>query len=215
MQQIMMTADDANNADAADANTNEAGNKKEGSDDPFYDGNLLTNRFKYKVNALMGSYDPIQGDTDTEQTDGNILNALLQFPTLYSFNIVGRTGGDDESIKDAYVQQVKSIVVDGCGGGGDSEDGGGLIADTRDTVEDTTTPTVMGGDADDKVVAADDEDDATANQTVEMDDTVVCVVKPRGANFTKITVEVRVESAAMINSVYDELGALERTVMRF
>mmetsp|Transcript_31016 Transcript_31016/g.36861 ORF Transcript_31016/g.36861 Transcript_31016/m.36861 type:complete len:280 (+) Transcript_31016:58-897(+) len=233
-KQIQMTAaDDANaNADAnADAN-DEATTTGDGAttnepEDLNYDGNDLTNRFKYKVNALMGSYDPLQSDTDTEQTDGNIFNALLQFPTLYTFNIVGRTRGDDDddddnSIKDAYVEQVKSIVVNGCtcGSGssssGEEEDGGGIavVDDTGDKAEDDTPTTVMGGAVD--VIPNDATTTTTTTTTgVEMKDTVVCVVKPRGKNFTKITVEVMVENAAMINSVYEELGLLERTVMRF
>eukprot|EP00555_Chaetoceros_dichaeta_P001698 CAMPEP_0198279700 /NCGR_PEP_ID=MMETSP1447-20131203/67070_1 /TAXON_ID=420782 /ORGANISM="Chaetoceros dichaeta, Strain CCMP1751" /LENGTH=253 /DNA_ID=CAMNT_0043974905 /DNA_START=119 /DNA_END=881 /DNA_ORIENTATION=+ len=253
----MTAADDANaNADAnADAN-DEATTTGDGAttnepEDLNYDGNDLTNRFKYKVNALMGSYDPLQSDTDTEQTDGNIFNALLQFPTLYTFNIVGRTRGDDDddddnsikdpltfnivgrtrgdddddddnSIKDAYVEQVKSIVVNGCtcGSGssssGEEEDGGGIavVDDTGDKAEDDTPTTVMGGAVD--VIPNDATTTTTTTTTgVEMKDTVVCVVKPRGKNFTKITVEVMVENAAMINSVYEELGLLERTVMRF
>ena len=36
-------------------------------------GSDLTNRFKYKVNALMGVFDPTDG-VDDERQDGNILN---------------------------------------------------------------------------------------------------------------------------------------------
>lgn len=36
-------------------------------------GSNLTDRFKYKVNALMGVFDP-QGGADDERQDGNILN---------------------------------------------------------------------------------------------------------------------------------------------
>ena len=36
-------------------------------------GSDLTNRFKYKVNALMGVFDPKDG-VDDERQDGNILN---------------------------------------------------------------------------------------------------------------------------------------------
>ena len=41
------------------------------------------------------------------------------------------------------------------------------------------------------------------------------VATPRGKNFTKVQVTARMESAAMINSVYQELANLEMTVMRF
>jgi len=227
-QQIRMTAaDDDINANADEATTTGDDGTTNEPEDIFKDDNDLTNRFKYKVNALMGSYDPLQSDADTEQTDGNILNALLQFPTLYTFNIVGRTtsgggdnGDDDDSIKDAYVEQVKSIVVNGCGSSsssGEEEDSGDNIAvvvddNGNDKTEDTPT-TVMSGAV--EVVPDDVTTTTTTTMDVEMKDTVVCVVKPRGKKFTKITVEVMVESAAMINSVYEELGLLERTVMRF
>ena len=36
-------------------------------------GSDLTDRFKYKVNALMGNFDPQTG-VDDERQDGNILN---------------------------------------------------------------------------------------------------------------------------------------------
>lgn len=193
----MMTAD-------ADADPNDkADSKNDGTKDINNDDSDLTNRFKYKVNALMGSYDPVQGDTDTENTDGNILSALLQFPSLYTFNIVGRTGGgdngDDGSVKDAYVRSVRSIVADGCGAAGGGDDG------SDDGEKD---PTGTG-------VAVVPYDAAAEEAAGDGAGKVVCVVKPRGKNFTKITVEVMVESAAVISSVYEELGALERTVMRF
>ena len=69
-------------------------------------GSDLTDRFKYKVNALMGKYDPPpsaaastgdgeggEGGGDTERDgQGNILNAMLKFPTRYAFHAVGRIG---------------------------------------------------------------------------------------------------------------------------
>lgn len=72
-------------------------------------GSNLTERFKYKVNALMGVFDP-PADTDNENETGNILNAMLTFPITYSFNCVGRTVGDD-SVKDNFVSQVKAAVA--------------------------------------------------------------------------------------------------------
>ena len=38
-----------------------------------------TDRFKYKVHALMGDYDPIEGTADDEDQDGNIMKALITF----------------------------------------------------------------------------------------------------------------------------------------
>lgn len=108
----------------------------------------------------MGTYDP-KGDDDENQ-EGNILNALLAFPVRYSFNIVGKTNGDDDLV-DEFVAQVREIILD-------------------------TT------------------DDA---------DGIECLITPRTKNFTKVTIESKVESAAMIKTIYDNLEALELAVMRF
>jgi putative lipoic acid-binding regulatory protein len=72
-------------------------------------GSNLTERFKYKVNALMGVFDP-PAEKDNENETGNILNAMLQFPVTYSFNVVGRTSGE-EAKKDFFVEQVKAAVT--------------------------------------------------------------------------------------------------------
>ena len=77
-------------------------------------GSNLTDRFKYKVQALMGTYDPEVSDADNESADGNILGAMLNFPTSYVFNIVGKTNGD-EKISDAYIEKAKDIVSSNTG----------------------------------------------------------------------------------------------------
>ena len=40
-------------------------------------------------------------------------------------------------------------------------------------------------------------------------------VVPRGAKFTRVTAKVTVESSSIISSIYEELDALEATVMKF
>jgi putative lipoic acid-binding regulatory protein len=122
-------------------------------------GSNLTDRFKWKVNALMGVFDPQDGADDDRQ-EGNILSALLNFPVRYTFNIVGRTSGDS-TVQDDYVESVKKIVM------------------------------------------------ATSG------DDITCQIIPRGKNFTKVQCEVEVQNAAMVNTIYEELEKLERTVMRF
>ena len=57
----------------------------------------------------MGVFDP-QGE-DNERQDGNILNAMLKFPVRYSFNVVGKTSGD-EALVEQFVKQVKEIVLE-------------------------------------------------------------------------------------------------------
>ena len=72
-------------------------------------GSDLSERFKYKVNALMGTYDPKVG-TDDEYQFGNIISALLNFPTKFTFNVVGRTNGNDvDSVE--YEKVIKQIVA--------------------------------------------------------------------------------------------------------
>mmetsp|Transcript_10291 Transcript_10291/g.15108 ORF Transcript_10291/g.15108 Transcript_10291/m.15108 type:complete len:184 (+) Transcript_10291:826-1377(+) len=120
----------------------------------------LTDRFKYKVNALMGVFDPT--GTDDERQDGNILNAMLKFPSLFTFNVVGRTNGD-EVIKEKYVEQVKEKVLSISG----------------------------------------------------YEDDFQCQVTPRGKSFTRISIQVKVDSAAVINSIYEELDKMEMTIMKY
>jgi putative lipoic acid-binding regulatory protein len=118
-------------------------------------GSDLTDRFKYKVNALMGVFDP-PADQDNERASGHILNAMLSFPTRYTFHVVGR--GDAA----AFTESVRDAV-----------------------------------------------------QSVTGDDQVVMQVTPRGAKFTKIAIEASVYNSNMITNVYEQLGALGQTVMRF
>ncbi|KAL7451700.1 hypothetical protein ACHAWC_005641 [Mediolabrus comicus] len=128
-------------------------------------GSDLTDRFKYKVHALMGTYDPEPGK-DNENQSGNILGALLQFPTQYTFSVVGRNIEDEDSssVGDIYANEVKAVI-----------------------------------------------ESALGETEMEME----MRVTPRGKKFTKVSVSVSVESAAMITSIYEDLGQLESTVMKF
>lgn len=110
----------------------------------------------------MGVFDPVEGQVDDERQDGNILNAMLTFPIQYSFNIVGKTGGE-ESTRDKFVEQIKEIV---------------------------------------------------GNASGDMDG-MQLQITPRGKNFTKVTIQVTVESATIITNIYTELESLELAVMRF
>lgn len=148
----------------------DSGNEESGTDEePIIDsvmrmddeGSDLTDRFKYKVNALMGVFDP-QAGADDERQSGNILNAMLKFPVRYSFNVVGRTSGD-EKLKDEYIDQVKSIVAS------------------------------LSGDGDRMEVR----------------------ITPRGKNFTRVALQVTVESVAIINSIYVALEKSEKTIMQY
>jgi len=129
-------------------------------------GSNLTDRFKYKVHALMGDYDPVEGVTDDEDQGGNIMKALITFPIQHVFDVVGRVSSaddtnDDDNNKD-YADKVKTIVFD-------------------------TT-----GDAD-----------------------IECEIIPRGKKFVKVQCKAMVESTTMINTIYEELGQMESTVMKF
>jgi putative lipoic acid-binding regulatory protein len=90
-------------------------------------GSDLTDRFKYKVQALMGNFDPVDATQDTEQTSGNILGAMLNFPTLYTFHAVGRLYTDnkgdnvDDRGQQAFVELVQETVRKGAGLRDDAE----------------------------------------------------------------------------------------------
>ena len=73
-------------------------------------GSDLTNRFKYKVNALMGAFDPADSSTDNEHASGNILAGLLRFPVQYTFTVVGKTKGD-ATLQSQFEGQVGSVIL--------------------------------------------------------------------------------------------------------
>ena len=50
----------------------------------------VSDRFKYKVNALMGVFDP-PNEKDNEHNHGHITAAMLKFPCNYTFHVVGKT----------------------------------------------------------------------------------------------------------------------------
>jgi putative lipoic acid-binding regulatory protein len=72
-------------------------------------GSDLTDRFKYKVNALMGVFDP-PSEQDNERVSGHILNAMVTFPVRYTFHVVGR--GDSTAFVDAVRAVVDQVTGD-------------------------------------------------------------------------------------------------------
>jgi putative lipoic acid-binding regulatory protein len=42
-----------------------------------------------------------------------------------------------------------------------------------------------------------------------------CQVTPRGKSFTRVSMQVRVDSAAVINSIYEDLDKIEMTVFKY
>ena len=161
---------------SAEDNDNEAVNENDATDSATTEtmissasatmdngGMDLTDRFKYKVHALMGTYDLPEGKVDDENQSGNILGAMLNFPTEYTFTVVGKKA-ETEDPCDNYERKVRAVVE-----------------------------SVLGPDA----------------ASFEMR------VTPRGKKYTKVSVKVSVESAAIIATIYEELDALKATVMKF
>ena len=72
-------------------------------------GSDLTDRFKYKVHALMGTYDLPEGKVDDENQMGNILGAMLTFPTEYTFSVVGKNA-ESEDPCDNYSRKVRAVI---------------------------------------------------------------------------------------------------------
>ena len=133
----------------------------------------------------MGTYDPVGTAVDDENQSGNILNAMLTFPTRFSFNVVGKTSGNAE-IESKYIEDVKAIVLGG---------------------------TVMSND---DISSKNETDDISfLSEEEDLDKEMQCEVKRRGKNFLKVSVDVTVESAAVISSIYKNLSEMELTVMNF
>eukprot|EP00586_Coscinodiscus_wailesii_P009931 CAMPEP_0172510672 /NCGR_PEP_ID=MMETSP1066-20121228/230534_1 /TAXON_ID=671091 /ORGANISM="Coscinodiscus wailesii, Strain CCMP2513" /LENGTH=213 /DNA_ID=CAMNT_0013289753 /DNA_START=144 /DNA_END=785 /DNA_ORIENTATION=+ len=124
-------------------------------------GSDLTNRFKYKVNALMGAFDPPPSTKDDEFQNGNILSAVVNFPARYSFTVVGRTGGE-ESVVEEFVRTVTKGVGE-----------------------------------------------------ISGDEGMEWSVSARGKKFTRVVLDVNVDSAAVINSIYECLDEIDLIVMKY
>ena len=94
--------------------------------------------------------------------------AMLNFPTRYTFNVVGKKGeGNDDDNGDTYLEEVKKVILNTAGGDGDDENG------------------------------------------------ITISMTPRGTKFMKLQVEVEVQSSTMITTIYEDIGALPGTVMKF
>jgi len=141
-------------------------------------GSDLTDRFKHKVHALMGDYDPAEGMADDENQDGNIMRALITFPMLHTFDVVGRVSAEQQTKDDENDNENENES--------DNENNDDYAERVKRIVFETT------GDEDMEVE-----------------------VVPRGKKFTKVRCRAMVESTTMINAIYDELGQMESTVMKF
>lgn len=128
-----------------------------------------------QVHALMGTYDTPVGVIDDENQTGRIIGAVLNFPTEYTFSVVGKT-------TTTSIATVATTNTEECDNGG---------GDYVNSVKLALT-SILGSDA-------------------KMELRVV----PRGTKFTRVSAKVIVESANIISSIYEELGALDGTVMKF
>jgi putative lipoic acid-binding regulatory protein len=134
----------------------------------------------------MKKKDPIDSSTDTENTSGNILNALLKFPVQYIFHVVGKTSGD-VTIQSLFVEQVKEIIVQ----------------------TSPIPPIFIIRDKNDNNTAT------TFNNTETRDSNVLLEVTERGTKYTKVSIEKEVINAEEIAHIYNLLGQLELSVMQF
>ena len=118
----------------------------------------------------MGTYDTPAGVIDDENQTGRITGSLLNFPTEYTFSVVGKTPTTSAATTN-------------------NNDNGG--EDYANSVKFALT-SILGSD-------------------VKIELRVV----PRGTKFTRVSAKVTVDSANIISSIYEELGALDGTVMKY
>lgn len=71
-RQVQRSDNDGNSDDVEDSGDDIIDESATGSSSDSCRSSDMTDRFKYKVNALMGTYDP-QNGIDDERQDGNIL----------------------------------------------------------------------------------------------------------------------------------------------
>jgi len=76
-------------------------------------GSNLTNRFKFKVNALMGTFDPEEGTPDDDKQVGNIFNVMMYYPNEFSFTLVYKFSNPDNDDEETQklVNNVKDIAA--------------------------------------------------------------------------------------------------------
>lgn len=68
-------------------------------------------RFDVAVRAIRGEFDPAKNVENTERTAGILLDSLIKWPAVYTFNIVLRTEG---APKDQLVVEMVSLVNKEC-----------------------------------------------------------------------------------------------------
>ena len=68
-------------------------------------------RFDVAVRALRGDFDPLPGTENTERTPGVLLDSLVQWPAVYEFQFVVRTG---DSSAEAVVEELRGRVEAVC-----------------------------------------------------------------------------------------------------
>lgn len=150
----------------------------------------------------MGTYDPPSGTADTENQTANIIGALLQFPT-------GMRRLCIQAFSWSFTFFCISEVMT-------------FISFLHFFVSEYTFSAV-GKTATDGQVKNDEESagDSYANEVKQVlvsvlgDSAIELRVVPRGTKFTRVTAKVTVESSSIISSIYEELDALEATVMKF
>jgi len=77
-------------------------------------GEDLTDRFLMAARALRGEFDPEDPDEDTDE-NSQLLHALVEeFPSLFSFTAVGKSG-DDET-RQELVEKLTTVVSHECDG---------------------------------------------------------------------------------------------------
>ena len=183
------------------------------------DVNAMTDRFKYKVHALMGDYDPVDSVRDDEYQNGNILRAFVKFPTRHTFTVIGKTTAEDTEEEDTddenaaapatqarvvqtYVDTVRRIV---------RETSGCVYNNNSNNSNNNTNNNINENNNNDNDNENTQDDTTTPGPAAEFHMTVA----PRGKKFTRINIDVTVESAAMIAVLQQELKAIENTVMSY
>lgn len=62
---------------------------------------------RYLFSILQHVKDPINDSKDTENENGNIYNAILTFPVMHTFHVIGKTNQND-----AIIQQFQKDIHD-------------------------------------------------------------------------------------------------------
>lgn len=158
-------------------------------------GSDLTDRFKYKVHALMGDYDPEEKTPDNDEQVGNIYNAMLTYPTTFTFTLIGKVDYSNNAEVQEFVNDIKNTAAS-------------ILLSSSSSISSSTN-----NDNNNDLIENQDSSNSSSNNYIT--DSMQVTTIPRGTKFVKVSLTVMTQSSADISMIYDSLSNIDKIVMKF